>query len=231
MGGGGSGSSSTTKTEIPKWQVPYMQFMMSEAKNQYGTPLTYYQGNTIAPFSEEQRQAQSLQAQRALYGSPLEREAQSQLLATVSGQYLSPDSNPYLPFFVQKGFEQVVPHVNTTATQAGRYGSDAWGQLLGRAMGETVAGIYAPAYESERQRQIQALQLAPSMAQIDYENIARLAQVGAEKQQMEQALINESIQRHQFEQMEPWQRLFMLAPLVSAQVGGTTVSTTQSGGK
>ncbi len=233
MGGGGGGSSSsTTRTEIPAWQVPYMQFMMSEAQRQYHTPLTYYQGTTIAPFTQEQKTAQQLQTMRALYGSPIESAAQQQILKTVSGEYVTPENNPYLRHYVQKGFENVVPQINTSATQAGRYGSNAWSQLMGRAMGETVAGIYAPAYESERQRQMQAIQLAPAIAQIDYENISKLAQVGAEKQQMEQALINEAIQRHQFAQMEPWQRLFMLAPLVSAQVGGTTVSTTQqSGGK
>lgn len=228
MGGGGR-RTQETKTEMPAWQQPYVERMMQRAETQYGVPLEFYPGRTIAPFEPEQLLAQQLQTGRALLGSPLLPTAQKGVLETMRGKYLTPEANPFLPAYVQRAFEETLPQIDTTAIQAGRYGSPAWGAMKGKTMADIVTGIYGPAYEAERARQIQAYEMAPRLAAEDYADIARLAQAGAERQAMQQAIIDEAIRRFEFYQMEPWQRLSMLSPLVTGEMGGVTVTT--GGGK
>lgn len=212
----------TTYTEPSRLQLPYLKMGLFEAQKLYGSPLTYYPGETIAGFTPEQQLAQQLATQRALAGSPLLGAGKSELQATITGQYLTPQSNPYLRHYTQRAFEETLPMIDTSAIQAGRYGSGAWGLMRGRTMADITSNIFGQAYEAERGRQLQALQLAPAYAESEWADISRLAAVGEEKQAMEQARINEEIARHEFGQLEPWQRLANYMNLISGQLGGTT---------
>jgi hypothetical protein len=224
-----STQTSTTTTKPAEWQMPYLSFGASESKRLYGQPLQYYPGETIAGFTPTQLQAQGLLKARSLSGSPVTAAAQGELAKTLSGGYLSPESNPYLSAYVQKGLEDVLPAMDTAAVAAGRYGSGAWGQMRGRAAGEVASNIYGQAYEAERNRQTGALQMAPSIAEMDVADLLRLGAVGSEEQAMEQAKIDEAINRWEFGQMEPWQRLANFVNLVSGDYGG--VSTAVARGK
>ncbi len=214
-----------TRTEPSEFQLPYLKTGFDMASGLLGRPFSYYPGTTIAPFSSEQLLAQSLGTQRALAGSPLTEAGKAELLGILGGKYLSPESNPYLSAYVQRGFEETLPQLDTSAVSAGRYGSGAWGQAKGRAMADIASNIYGQAYEAERGRQMAGLQIAPTYSELDWADISRLSSIGAEKQAMEQALINENIERFEFGQMEPWQRLANYLNLVSGQMGGTTYST------
>jgi len=224
-----STQTSTTTTKPAEWQMPYLSYGASEAQKLYGRPLLYYPGSTIAGFTPTQLQAQGLLKARSLGGSPVTVAAQSELARTLSGGYLSPESNPYLAGYVQKGLESVLPSLDTSAVAAGRYGSGAWGQMRGRAAADVASNIYGQAYESERNRQAGALQLAPGIAEMDVSDLLRLGAVGSEEQAMEQAKIDEAMNRWEFGQMEPWQRLTNLINLVSGDYGG--VSTAVARGK
>lgn len=220
-------SSATTTVEPSLLQQPYLKFGLGESKRLYGTPLQYYPGQTIAGFTPEQLQAQSMGILRATQGSPLIAGGQSELASIISGKYVSPTSNPYLGFYTQKAFEEALPQLDTSAIQAGRYGSGAWGLAKGRTMADITSNIYGQAYQTERERQLQALQLAPTYAEQDWADIARLAAIGEEKQAMEQANINEAIERFQFGQLEPWERLANYMNLISGNLGGTTTAYTR----
>lgn len=148
-----------------------------------GGPISYYPGQTIAGFTPEQKAAQNLATQRAGELTPVfESTANIATTApttpdylmktiegagfntptiqgkyfdtpTIRGDYLSPKSNPYLSHYVQKAYEETLPALDTTAMQAGRYGSEPWALLKGRTQADIVSNIYGGAYESERARQ------------------------------------------------------------------------------
>lgn len=220
-------STAITRTEPSLLQMPYLSQALSQARKLYGTPLTYFPGSTIAGFTSEQQLAHNLGIQRALAGSPLISGGQAELGSIIGGRYLTPGSNPYLSAYTERAFEETLPQLDTSAIQAGRYGGGAWGLAKGRTMADITSNIYGQAYESERGRQLQALQLAPTYAEQDWANIGRLAAIGGEKQAMEQAAINEAIERFQFGQLEPWERLANYMNLISGNLGGQTYAYTR----
>lgn len=231
MGGGGGSQTSETRTDVPEWMRPYSIDILERAKELSTTPLGYYPGETVAGFTPEQIKAQELIAQRALAGSPLVRTAQGGIQETMEGKYLTPESNPYLSAYVQRGFEETLPQMDTSAIQAGRYGSGAWGEMRGRAMADIASNIYGAAYEAERGRQMEAYRLAPELSLMDYADLEKLAGVGSQKQELEQKKIDEAIKKWEFEQMEPWQRLYLYGGFLPSDFGGVSTTQIRGGGK
>jgi len=219
-------SKSRGTTEVQPWsgQQPYIKTGLSEALKLYQVPMSFFPGSTIADFTATQRQAQELMRQRALAGSPEIAAGSAELRSILGGKYLTPESNPYLSYYTKRAFEEALPQLDTSAIAAGRYGSGAWGLAKGRTMADLAGNIYGQAYEAERQRQLQAAQLAPAYSEAAWGDLARLAAVGEEQQRMEQAKINEAMERWQFGQLEPWTRLANYFNLIGGQYGGTTTS-------
>jgi len=238
------GGSSTTTTEVPEWQAPYLKNIYSLGAAQSQKPIEYYPGSTVAGFQPEQTAAQWATTQRALQGSPLLGAAQQENLQTVQGQYLNPDTNPWLAKTYETAAKDVtntfgqtiMPGITKEAGAAGAWGGAREGVARGTALtgfagelSDLATKIYAPAYEAERNRQQAAVGVAPGLAEADYGDISKLAAVGQEKQAMDQAKIDAALEQWQFSQMEPWQRLGMYSNLITGDVGGTTLST--GGGK
>jgi hypothetical protein len=69
---------------------------------------------------------------------------------TMSGKYLTPESNPYLKQYGQFLSDQVGANVDSRFTSAGRYGSGAHTGELARNIGGTLSGLYGNAYSQER---------------------------------------------------------------------------------
>jgi hypothetical protein len=86
-------------------------------------------------------------------------------------------------------------------------------------------------YGDERQNMMAALGMAPGLAQQDYFDIQQLANVGAARQQQLQNLINADIERWNFNQNLPFNKLANYAGLVGQPVGDTrtTISPTSMG--
>lgn len=226
---GGGGQKSTTTTQPWAEQKPYLIEGFKEAKELYPTPIQYYPGQTLANIAPEQEMGLTRMATRAMEGSPLLTGSQQLTQRTQAGQFVNPESNPYLPYYFQRGAEQIIPQIDSQAIKAGRYGSEAWGEMRGRALGDLAAGIYAPAYEAERQRQVQASQFAPGLAAQDYGDIARLLAVGEERRALEQQTIDEAQRKYEYEQLEPWDRLGMYMQAVGGPFGSESI--TRGGGK
>jgi hypothetical protein len=238
------GGSSTTTTAVPSWQQPYLENIYGLAQGQAQKPVQYYPGQTVSQFTPEQGYAQQATTNRAVQGSPLLGAAQAENLKTTQGQYLNPDTNPWLAKTyetaakdVAKTFGQnIMPGITKEAGAQGAWGGAREGVAKGAALSgfsenlaDLATKIYAPAYETERGRQQAAVSAAPGMAEADYGDISKLAAVGQEKQAMDQANIDAAIKAFEFSQMEPWQRLGMYSNLITGDVGGTTVSS--GGGK
>jgi len=241
-GGGGGGGSSTTQNQLDPTVRPFVEYGLQEAKGLYQTTNpSYYAGQTyISPSAQTQTAMQAAQ-NRALAGNPLLPAAQQQQQDVISGQYLN--ANPY--------FNQAIAGAGQAATQtyydalnaatsgasrAGRYGSNVMQEQQNRAantFANTLANKYGELsyqnYAAERARQEAAAAQAPTLAAADYADIQQLANVGKLGEQYQQTALQADIDRFNFEQNKPYQKLSAyLGAAYGAPTG--TVSTTQSSG-
>ena len=238
------GGDSSTTTEIPEWQQPYLKDIYGQAAGLGEKNIQYYPGQTVSPFTPEQTAAQTATTTRAMRGSPLLGAAQAENLKTTQGQYLDPSTNPWLTKTydvaakdVAKTFGQTtMPMIAKEAGAAGAWGGARQGVAQGAAatgfageLSDLATKIYGPAYQQERGIQQAAVGMAPGLAEADYGDISKLAAVGQEKQAMDQAQIDAAMKQWEFSQMEPWQRLGMYSNVLTGETGGTSIST--GGGK
>src|SRR3990167_8712220 len=94
-------------------------------------PYQYYSGDRIAPFSPEQQLGMGLTTQRAMSGSPLLNAGQQNATDTLTGNYMSPDSNPWLRSNVDRAMGDVSSRVNSMFGND-NFGSTAHQELLTR---------------------------------------------------------------------------------------------------
>lgn len=186
MGGAPSSSQTVTnRTEIdPVTQAWRSQIMgAGNALYQQGTPA-YYPGNTVVPFSDATQAGLNYLQGQAMQGAPgldhaydasaramsgwnpalgyAANAAQGGLYANPANQQLAQygaATNPHLDAMWQSGSQQVANAVNSNFAQAGRYGANAAHTgALARGLSDLHTGIYAPAYETERNRGLGAAQ-------------------------------------------------------------------------
>ena len=261
-GGGGE-----TQTNDP-WsgQQPYLQDLFSQASGLFdsGIGQNYYPGQTVADFSPQSMYGMDMLTQRGMQGSP-QQDAMGgylnrgmgaydprNLQATAGGAYLG--SNPYLDSMfnnaasrVNENFnENIMPGMAAQFGSAGRTGSDAQALMMGRAAGENqdaisqlASNIYAPAYESERGRQMEASgmlgdqafragTLAPQFRDMQYGDINQLMNVGGMVEDQSQRYIDAERDRFNFYQQAPWQTLGQYGNIVQGMPSGYGTQT-QSG--
>jgi len=241
-----------TQTTIAKsepWaqQIPYLAgdpkkgipglFPEANRLLQSAGPL-YYQGQTVADMSPERAAALAAQAARAQNGSPLTAAGSAELGKTLSGAYLN--ANPYLQSAIDAASrgvtrnyqDAVAPGIDSAFSLAGRYGSgahvaahDAAEQNLATQLGDIAGNLGYQGYAAERGNMLNALNAAPAYAQADYGNIAQLADVGRQREAMDQALINDQIARWNFQQQQPADKLAQYAQLIRGDFGGTQTTT------
>jgi hypothetical protein len=239
-GGGGSGTS-TTKSELDPTVRPFVEYGLQEAKGLYQQPgPDYFPGQTYVSPSQQTTQALGLAEQRALSGSPLTQAAQQQQLGTVGGQYLSA-GNPYLSAALRgptqeatQAYNDAIRAAQGNASMAGRYGSGVSADIQNRAaqtLSNTLANKYGDLayanYAAERAAQQASAFNAPQMAAADYADIQQLANVGKTQENYSQTALQAAIDKFNFEQNKPYQKLqAYLGAAYGAPVG--QVSTTQS---
>jgi hypothetical protein len=244
MGGGGGQQSSTSTTSIDPAIKPYVTYGLEEAKRLYQSQSpTFFPGQTYVSPSEQTQQALQMAQERALAGSPLTGAAQAETLATIQGRGV----NPFLAGALEQTnrlageqFNRNIQNLQSSAASAGRYGSSAMGQQAGtaqdifaRALAEQGGQLAYQSAEAERQRQMNAVNAAPAMANADYADIQRLLSVGGAKEAQSAAVLQDAMNRFNFEQNLPQMKLQQYANLYStAPQGSTTTQTaTPTGGK
>ena len=240
MGGGGGGS--TTTSGIDPMLKPYIEYGLSEGQKLYqGAGPQYYQGQTYVGPSAATQEALSLAQQRATAGSPLLKAAQEQQLQTIQGQ----GTNPFLVGALQAGYNPTVQAyqegmrgLESKASAAGRYGSDAMSQLaqkqaqgFGTGLGNTLSNLAYQSSEAQAGRAQQSALQAPTMANADYADIQKLLTAGQANEQYQQNALQADINRYNYEQQLPQMKLQNFANLFTSAPGGNVSTTTQSGGK
>jgi hypothetical protein len=240
MGGGGGGS--TTTSGIDPSIKPYVEYGLEEAKRQYQTPgAAFFPGQTYVSPSEATQTALQAAQTRAMSGSPIQQAAQQEYLSTVQGRGVNPFLEGALAGTTrqaQDAYTRGVQGIQSNAASKGRYGSSAMGQqvgqaqdIFGRNLAENAGQLAYQSAEAERGRQMAAVQGAPAYAQADYMDIQKLLTAGQGQESYQQKALQDAINRYNYEQTLPQQKLQQFTNLFTSVPSGGTSTTTQQGGK
>ena len=240
-----SSSSPPTQTTVTQqktdpWsaQQPYLEKGFGAAEtNVLNRPKEYFPGSTVVPFSGETETALTATTNRAMQGNPLLPAAQGGVMDTLGGQYLN-QGNPAFAAMAERAISPlrneyqntIRPNIDSGFMSAGRGGSNmARSFQMGNAennymrqVGDVGASLAYQNYGDERNRMMQAQGMAPGLADADYTDIGQLAGVGAQRQGMSQANLQDLINRFNFAQTEPTQRVGEYMGLVGGGYGGQT---------
>jgi hypothetical protein len=232
----GGGGAQETKTEISPDFKPYITYGLEKTKAALeGMPSV--PSNLAAPMSATTSQALDLARQRAISGSPLVSAAQQEQLATIQGQGLNPflaDAANALYRPTTMAAQEAIRGLQSKASSAGRYGSEAMQQLgektgynIGLGLGDIYKQLALQSSEAERQRQVEASKFAPTLGMADYGDIQRLLQVGQGEEQYAQKQIEGALAAAErpAERVQRAVSSFYGAPLE------TTTTATPTGGK
>lgn len=244
----------TSTTNQGPWgtQSPYLSQGFQAAQNLYlpgGAPAGYQwftdpttgSRATVSPLTPQTRnlvgRVTNLANQPNIL-NPAERYAR----ASMSGQYLSPESNPYLADMVTAASQAArdqfltssIPGLSSQFGRSGRTGSPGMANAFenlsagyGRGIADIATNLYGTAYENERQRQQQMAMFAPDLLQ------ARTGMYGAglEAQdilnEQRQRELTDRVNRFNFEQAAPSDALQRYLKSVSGQFGQQTTQTEQ----
>ena len=235
------GASEQTTSTVP-WgpQAEQLQKLFGLAEEQQQTPIEYFPGQTVAG-----RDPSSVQARGATQGlgTAQYRQAATGFLGKLmgggfmGGQGANPRLDAMFESMSGKVSEQfnrtVMPGINTQFAAAGRGSSSARDRSAGQAqtnlargLGDVGAQIYYGDYENRMRDMMQGLQLTPALQNLEYQDIGQQRQQGAVEEDYMQRLINADIQRFNFGQQEPGQRLGRYSDIVQNNLGfGTTTQT------
>jgi len=239
-GGGNSGGTTNTVQKADPWsgQQPYLQggtdvngntvpgVLPEAAKLYQNNPLQFYPGQTFASPSQNTLEAQQMQANMASQGvSGAQASANQNLQDTLSGKYLDINSNPYLMPAAQNILANVLPQVNSQFAASGRGNSGLASRAAAQGATDALATQAFNNYNAERARQMQGVMLSPTLQQANYLPAAKLAEVGASQEDQQQQIINDAMQRYQFNQQAPYQQLGLYNSLVQGNYGSNTNTT------
>ena len=216
----------TTSAEPSEFIRPYFQQAIDYGQDLFESQTPqYFPEATYTGFAPQTETALQLAQARAIGGNPLLGSAQTEVNNILSGNYLSPSSNPFLQGVANQVADNVTSQVQSQFSRAGRLGSGANQEILAKQLADSQNRLFADNFAAERQRQFDAVQLAPQLAQADYDDISRLGQVGAAREDLEMAKLQDAIGRFDFEQQRPFLKLREYLGTLGANVPTTTVST------
>ncbi len=221
MSTGSNQGSDTTTTRTEPWssQAPYLQNLYRDAEALPQQVPFPYPG--VVPFAPATAAAQIAQTQRALQGSPLTAIGQNQIGATAGGDYLY--GGPGFDRVLTAAHRQIAPMVRSQFERAGRYGSGLQQATEMQLLGNVFAGQYG----QERDRQMRAAQMTPTMAAVDYGDISALSEVGAQQEARAREALADALSRWQMQQGAPYETIGARSQIIQGGYPGG-FSTTQA---
>lgn len=233
------------KTEVSNepWsaQQPYLENMFGYGQDLYNQgPLQYYPGQTWV----DPNQLELLGRSNALgYGtSP---QLQDLIGAGQSGitQALQGGLNPYLEQLLAMGNREItdqylrgtLPGIQTDAIAAGGLGSSRQGVAEGlaaegasKAMGDFSTKLLSDAYGQNLDQQSRAWLAANQMAQLGFLPSQTQQQVGGQYNADTQLMLQDAINRWNYEQQAPWDLLSRYQGVVGGQGYGSQQTSSAS---
>lgn len=152
LGGGSKSATSTNTAGLPAWLMPYFTGATKDAQS-------LYRGF--------QPSAGTTQGIEGLLGFRPEG-AQSALdlnQQTLAGDFLSPESNPWLQQTFDRGADAIQARIGSQFAGAGRSNSGAMIGANQQALTDLAGNIFGGNYQQERGRQMQASAMAPMLDQ------------------------------------------------------------------
>jgi len=197
----------------------------------------------IAPMNQQQLTGLQGIQNWAYNPSQVLDTATQDLTRTMAGDYLYPQSNPYLTAQYNVGagelsrnfLNSIMPQLNASAQRAGAFGGSSRDLLfseesknLGKSLGDMATNLFGDAYNQERTRQMQAQMFAPTLDQAYMPHYQAGIGVGDVFQQQQQQLQNEMANYWQQQQGWPYSQLSTMSQILPAAVGnaGTTSGST-----
>lgn len=234
-------TTTTQNSGLPDYAQGYGLGYLQRAQQVADSPYQAYTGQRVADFAPWQQQAFQAQAQRAMSGSPVMNAANSQLTNTINGGNLN--GNPYLQSQIDQAQGDLVrqwnnvqkPAWDTAMQRSGSFGNSGVAQAqamaqegLGRNLGLIDSNMRFNNYNAERGYQQQALGMAPTFAQQDYNDISQLQQAGAAYQGQNQKLLDSGYQQYLDSRNYPAQQLDIFGNALG-RINGNVQTTTQPG--
>jgi hypothetical protein len=181
-----------------------------------------------------------------LYNNPIQQMVNTDLVApTLRGDYLF--GNPGFNEAYDAAARKIIPQVDSAFERSGRTGSglaqqaktqalsDAFAsqyaqersnQMQAASLGQQGTGTFLDNIGRERDNQIRSMMFAPQMASLDYQDIGKLAEVGAQKEALDQQKISEDIARFDYNQNSKAVQLAKYMNLVQGNYGGESYGQT-----
>lgn len=182
--GGSSGGNTTTRTEPPKYQLPYLQGSLSSAQNLYNQQ-SGTQG--VAPLSNESQQALTGITNLATGGNTVNQAGSNLAMQTLNGGFMG--ANPYLDDTFNRAAMATQGQLASQFAGSGRNVDQSEGNRA-QQLNDLSSQIYGGAYNQERDRMQQALLASPQLGQAQYGDLNQLAQVGASREGYQQELLD-----------------------------------------
>lgn len=241
-------SAPATQTTQP-WDVqqPYLNEIFDQARaNYYSSSPEYYPWQTLAPQSEDTLTGQSNFSNYARGDAAELGGANTRAVTDIlQGKYLTAESNPYLTSYTnaairpltQQFTESVLPNIRSDAITTGGFGGTRQGvaeglasDRFGRAIGETTSGIYNNAYNQGMSQFSRAIDQAPGALAAGSLPAMMQMQSGELMDQRNQAIINSDIERWNYEQQLPENKLRDYLAMIQGNYGGTSTASAEKAG-
>jgi len=228
MSGGGQTATSYQTSGPPAYLQPYLRSGAAQAQAIYNSSAPqYYPGSTVAASSPATQAWRQAATARGLNGSPVDAAAGGYLQRVLGGDYLK-QGNPYQGALNQSIYDAVVPAVESQFSLGGRYGSAAMGSEMARQIADAIAPSAYGNYQQERGNQQAAAAIAPGQAAEDWADLANLGAVGQSQDAYGQSLLNADIDKWNYNQNLPYNKLNQYMGLLLGGNWGTQGTSTQT---
>lgn len=222
----GGGTNTISQNNVPAWLQPYLTQSLTQGSSDLANPPQYYPGQTVAPLTGMQTQGLSDVSQVAQQPNA-STTAQQSNMALESGQYLNPNSNPYLAGTLQTANQGVQNQISSEFGAAGRnvVGS---APVQSSAMNQLANQIYGGAYNTGLQQMVTGSGLAPSIDAGTYAPGQALMSAGNGVQTQNQNQINAQMAAYNYNQQLPENMLSWYSGLINQNAspfGGNSSST------
>lgn len=248
--GGSKQPSTTTQTQVSTpWagQQPYLSDLFARAQANLNQPPQYFPGSTVAPQSNATQKAIDMAQGTAtnLQGAP----GQGLNLALYNmGAGRDVGNDPYLQSAISAAMQPVIQDFGTaggplsairshfqsansggTGTREGIAQGLAY-RSLGQQLTNMSQSMTENAYQGAQQRAVQSLALMPQTLQSQAYPSELMAAAGTTQDDYAQALLQDQINRWNFQQTLPAQQLAQYQNLVTGNFGGTSTGTSTAPG-
>jgi hypothetical protein len=206
----------TTQQNQEPWsgQQPFLKFGMEEAQRLYQQDKpNYFPNSTVVPFSNQTQTGLNQIEQRAMAGSPLNQQSKDLTQSTLRGDFLSA-GNPYFGAMANSVYDAIRPKMDAQFASGNNYGTPQHQYSLASAVSQQLAPLAFQNYSQERGAMQNAAQFAPALAETDYGDASKLLQVGAQREGLAGAELQDQINRFNFDQNKDWEKLSRFAPMV-----------------